>query len=409
MAKFTDLTGKRFGALTVIERSANNKRGNTMWLCHCDCGNDFVTLGYGLTHGHTKSCGCGYMRKGKPSPRRKNLIGKRYGKLTVIGLDGKRAKNGGLMWICKCDCGNTKSIQAAQLLGGGTNSCGCSQFDNMEKQDIVGKKFGKLTAIKRVKNKGKHLYYLFKCDCGNEKIISKEAVVEGKTKSCGCLSHKSPPNFKDLTGQSFGRLTVIKRADDYVSPSGNVSTQWFCKCDCGNTTIVGTSSLTLGVTSSCGCKAIEITKELCTTHGMTHTRIYHLYYSMRARCYNPDSTSYKKYGAKGITVCDEWLGENGFINFCKWAMANGYEEHLTIDRIDGTKGYSPDNCRWATYKEQANNTKATVFLTYNGETKPASEWSEITGLSQSSITHRKRKGWTDEECLTIKPHGRRKE
>lgn len=378
-----------------------------MWLCKCDCGKTCIALGYDLTHGRTTSCECAYMLKGKTSPKRKNLIGKRYGKLTVVGLDDKRAKNGGLMWICKCDCGNTKSIQAAQLLGGGTNSCGCSQFDNMEKQDIVGKKFGKLTAIKRVENKGKHLYYLFRCDCGKEKIISKEAVVEGKTKSCGCLQRKPPSNFKDLTGRRFGRLVVLERAENYVSPSGNRSSQWLCQCDCGNTTVVVTSSLTCGITSSCGCKSVETTKELCTTHGMTKTRIYHLYYSMRARCYNPEATSYKKYGAKGITVCDEWLGENGFINFYNWAMANGYKENLTLDRIDGTKGYYPDNCRWATYKEQANNTKATVFLTYKGETKPASEWAEITGLSQSSITNRKRKGWTDEECLTIKPHGRK--
>lgn len=344
-----------------------------------------------------------------PRPTR-NLKGMRFGKLEVLEFDGykKNKYNSQAYWKCRCDCGNVKRIRASQLISNGTTSCGCAWFDDKETQDIVGKKFGKLTAIKRVEGKGHHLYYLFKCDCGKEKIISKEAVVEGKTKSCGCMKHKSPPNFKDLTGKRFGRLKVIKRAENYVSPSGNCCSQWLCQCDCGNTTIVATSSLTLGITSSCGCKSIETTKELCTTHGMTHTRIYHLYYSMRARCYNPEATSYKKYGAKGITVCSEWLGENGFINFYNWAMANGYEEHLTLDRIDGTKGYSPDNCRWATYKEQANNTKATVFLTYKGETKPASEWSEITGLSQGCITQRKNRGWTDEECLTIKSHGRRK-
>ncbi len=344
-----------------------------------------------------------------PRPTR-DLKGMKFGKLEVLEFDGyKEGKyHRQAYWKCRCDCGNIKSVRASQLITNGVNSCGCAWFNNEEKQDIVGKKFGKLTAIKRVQRKGRHIYYLFKCDCGNEKIISKEAVVAGKTKSCGCLQHKTAPNFKDLTGKRFGRLTVIKRADDYISPSGNHSTQWFCQCDCGNACIIAASSLIHGITSSCGCKSIETTKELCTTHGMTGTRIYNLYYSMRGRCYNPDSISYKKYGAKGITVCDEWMGEDGFINFYNWSMANGYQEHLTIDRIDGTKGYSPDNCRWATYKEQANNTKATVFLTYKGETKPASEWSEITGISQSAITGRKRKGWTDEECLTIKPHGRKK-
>ncbi len=339
----------------------------------------------------------------------RDLKGMKFGKLEVLEFDGYKQEkyNRQAYWKCQCECGNIKNIRAIQLLSGGTISCGCSQFDNKEKQDIVGKRFGKLTAIKRVEKKGHHLYYLFKCDCGNEKIISKEAVVEGKTRSCGCLQRKSPSNFKDLTGRRFGRLMVIERTKDYVSPSGNHCSQWLCKCDCGNTTVVVTSSLTRGITSSCGCKSIETTKELCTTHGMAGKRIYNLYYSMRGRCYNPDSISYKKYGAKGIAVCDEWLGQNGFVNFYNWAMSNGYAENLTLDRIDGTKGYSPDNCRWATYKEQANNTKATVFLTYKGETKPASEWAEITGISQSAITGRKRKGWSDEECIEIPPYGRR--
>lgn len=340
----------------------------------------------------------------------KDLKGMRFGKLEVLEFDGYKQDKyyRSPYWKCKCDCGNAKSIRAIQLTSGYTKSCGCMWHKGKEKQDIVGKKFGKLTAIKRVDKKGSHLYYLFKCDCGNEKIISKESVVRGEISSCGCLRHKNPPNFKDLRGKKFGRLTVIERADDYVSPSGNHCTQWLCECECGNTAIISASSLSHGLTSSCGCKAIEITKKLSTIHGMSRKRIYKLYYSMKARCYKTSSTSYKKYGANGITICDEWLGKDGFVNFYNWAITNGYRDDLTIDRIDGTKGYSPDNCRWATYKEQANNTKATVFLTYNGETKPASEWAEITGLSQSSICGRKRNGWSDEECLTIKPHGRRK-
>lgn len=102
------------------------------------------------------------------------------------------------------------------------------------------------------------------------KIISKEAVVEEKTKSCGRLQHKSPPNFIDLTGRRFGRLVVLERAENYISPSGNRLSQWLCQCDCGNTTVIVTSSLTRGITSSCGCKAVETTKELCTIHGMTN-------------------------------------------------------------------------------------------------------------------------------------------
>lgn len=148
-----------------------------------------------------------------PRPTR-DLKGMRFGKLEVLEFDGYKENkyHRQAYWKCRCDCGNVKSIRASQLLGCGTNSCGCSQFDNAEKQDIVGEKFGKLTAVKRVENKGHHVYYLFKCDCGNEKIISKEAVVEGKTKSCGCLQRKPQSNFKDLTGMRFGRLVVLERA-----------------------------------------------------------------------------------------------------------------------------------------------------------------------------------------------------
>lgn len=337
-----------------------------------------------------------------PRPTR-NLLGQRFGKLEVIEFDGykKEKYNSCAYWKCKCDCGNIKSIRAIQLTSGGTNSCGCSWFEGKETQQIIGKKFGKLTALKRVESRNGRLYYLFKCDCGNEKIISKESVVEGKTKSCGCLIHNHSANYKDITGKRFGRLTVIK----YHHSKTNA--YWLCQCDCGNTTIVNGSSLCSGMTSSCGCKSREMTIKRSTTHGMTNTRLYRIRQGMIARCYNENSASYSKYGAKGIKVCEEWLGENGFINFYNWAMENGYEEHLTLDRINPQGNYEPDNCRWSTYKEQANNTKATVFLTYKGETKPASEWSEIVGLSQSCITGRKRKGWTDEECLTIKPKGRR--
>ena len=335
---------------------------------------------------------------GRPT---RDLLGQRFGKLEVVQFDGyKRNKYHNVAyWICKCDCGNTKSIRAIQLTSGGTNSCGCSWFDGKEKQQIIGKKFGMLTAIKMVERRKHHLYYLFKCDCGNEKIISKESVVEGRTKSCGCITKELNSNrcVIDLTGQKFGRLTVIQ-----YDHSKN-GTYWLCQCDCGKTKVIKGTSLTGKLTTSCGCKSREMCIERSTKHGMTKTRLYSIRQGMIARCCKENATSYPKYGAKGITVCDEWLGQDGFVNFYNWAIDNGYEEHLTLDRIDSSGNYEPSNCRWATYKEQANNTKATVFLTYKGETKSASEWSEIVGISQSCITGRKNKGWTDEKCLTTKP------
>ena len=140
---------------------------------------------------------------------------------------------------------------------------------------------------------------------------------------------------------------------------------------------------------------------------MSSTRLYRIYKKMYRRCYKPKTKWFENYGGRGITICQEWLGEQGFENFAKWSMKNGYADNLSIDRKDNDKGYSPDNCRWASAKEQANNTRSTVFLTYKGETKSASEWSEITGIRQDTLTMRKRNGWSDEECIEIPLNSRR--
>lgn len=155
----------------------------------------------------------------------------------------------------------------------------------------------------------------------------------------------------DLTGQRFGRLTVLERAENkgaYVC--------WKCRCDCGIEKIIAGYCLKSGKTQSCGCLQIERTAEAHTTHGKYHTRLHGIWTDMKARCNNPNRKAYKDYGGRGITVCEEW--HNSFETFYEWAMANGYSDDLTIDRIDNDKGYSPDNCRWATMADQNKNKRA---------------------------------------------------
>ena len=150
----------------------------------------------------------------------------------------------------------------------------------------------------------------------------------------------------DITGQRFGRLVAL----EYSHTDRDRKAVWLCKCDCGNSHLARTKDLRSGNTKSCGCYAIDVARKVNTKHGACKTRLYRIHSMMKNRCSNQRDRHWKWYGAKGVTICEEW---KSFEPFQAWALANGYADNLVIDRKDSSKGYSPDNCQWITQSENA--------------------------------------------------------
>ena len=198
------------------------------------------------------------------------------------------------------------------------------------------------------------------------------------------------PEVKDLTGMQFGRLTALEKIGD------KYPYKWRCRCSCGNETIVAGGNLRNGHTLSCGCLMRERAANVNKTHGETGSRLYHIWVSMKRRCLNPSVKSYSAYGGRGITVCKEWLNYEPFRD---WALANGYAEDLTIDRIDNNGGYEPRNCRWATYLQQGNNKRDNHFISFCGEVYTLLEWSRILGIHRSTLFNRLKKSKTIEDAF----------
>lgn len=197
----------------------------------------------------------------------------------------------------------------------------------------------------------------------------------------------------------YGRLTIIRPLD----VADDKKRRFLCRCECGIQTVVLAENLLSGHTKSCGCLKREIIGAGAhTTHGLSKTRIYRIWKGMRKRCRNPNDSNYPKYGGRGIRVCPEW--DSDFLSFYFWAMESGYNDSLSIDRIDNNKGYSPDNCQWSNETKQANNRRSNRLATIDGETHSIIEWSKIYKISTVTIYKRIRQGMSETEAITT-PRG----
>ena len=191
----------------------------------------------------------------------------------------------------------------------------------------------------------------------------------------------------DVTGQRYGKLIAICPTEDRTKSGGIV---WLFKCDCGNKKKVSLNSVRSGLVKSCGC--------LATPHHLTGTRLFNIWVDMKQRCYNSKYPQYRLWGGRGIVVCDEWFD---FKEFNRWALSNGYTSTLTLDRIDVNGNYCPQNCRWATYEEQARNTRRNKYIEINGNKKLVKDWCEEYDISPASVYRRIRElGMTYEQAIT---------
>lgn len=268
-------------------------------------------------------------------PARLNLTGRKFGRLVVLS-DAGNNRHGQSRWSCRCDCGNELTTTGGYLANGDTRSCGCLH------DDVAGARY--------------------------------------RGKSTGPSRHR-----KDLTGQRFGLLTVTGYSHTVQKNHAYVA-YWHCRCDCGDAYVANGHWIRVGKVVSCGCE--RFSGNGTRTHGASDTSEYRIWGQMITRCTNPNVAHFKDYGGRGITVCDRW--RTSFENFYADMGPRPSPGH-SVDRRNNDRGYSPDNCRWATQEEQCGNKRNNVMLTFNGQTHCLSKWSRLLGFKSGTMHVRRRR------------------
>lgn len=251
--------------------------------------------------------------------------------------------------------------------------------------DIHDQRFGRWLVLRLAGSDHGKRTWLCRCDCGVERAVPASALRNGTSSSCGCK------RLDDLSGLRFGRYTVLHRSAN----GRNGVTRWFCRCDCGIEKSVVASALRSGIVVSCNC----LKRERLRTHGLSKHPLYSTWKQMMLRCYDRKCHAYSRYGARGISVCIEWkLSIQQFIT----DMGPRVPPTMELDRINNNGNYEPNNCRWATPREQANNRRSNRLVAFNGKLQSIMAWERETGINRRTITQRLNKGLSVEESLTRK-------
>lgn len=257
---------------------------------------------------------------------------------------------------------------------------------------LENKKFNMITVLHEdfsyPKQSGKEARYICKCDCGKIFTCKKSSIVHEKSYSCGCKKRL----YNDFTNSRFGKLLALKP----MGLNSHREMTWLCRCDCGKETITNAYSLKTGMTKSCGClRTAKRINAMCYKENYKH--LHEIYTNMKTRCYNDKTEQYENYGGRGIIVCDEWL--NSFKMFYDWAISNGYNKNLTLDRQNNDSNYNPNNCRWVNKTVQANNRRTNKILTVGKISDTMANWSRKSGTEYYKIQRRLKKGYSDIDAI----------
>lgn len=260
-----------------------------------------------------------------------------------------------------------------------------------------GNRFNMLTFIRQTEHYvspggQRHAQGEFRCDCGRTRVVRFQQVRNGAAKNCGCVKGKRGDMNPCPVGQKFGKLTVLEEAEPKFPKAGKTRPvkrlrQALCICECGNQAVKAISSLLMGGSTSCGCGR--------RVHGQCGSRTYRIWASMVQRASGGgDERARRNYFDRGIRVCKRWRKFSNFFEDMGEAP-----EGRTLDRIDNNKGYSHENCRWATMKEQARNKRTNVVLEYRGTRLPIVAMAEKFGLTKSMLGTRIARGWTMQQAI----------
>lgn len=354
------------------------------------------------------------------TPERPNRIndisGQKFGRLTVIRfacIKDRRA-----YFDCLCDCGNTVIACGKDVRQGNTRSCGCLRAEITPTKKVFfnqGDKYGFLTVIKEITPKispsgRKNRIIECSCVCGRFTQPHADSLVRGVIKSCGCIRKPSKRKLDIKPGDKFGMLTVISEVANHRNSAGIIRRRFKFLCDCGAEHEADITAVIHGKTISCGCLQSNIIGAIARIHGESKKSVYRIWCKIKERCLSETCKSFHRYGGRGITICDGWRDDVvAFIN----DMGERPSPEHSVDRIDNDGHYSCGkckqckendwhfNCRWATAREQNNNTRQNVKVTFNGKDMTIAQLARLSCLGYVTVQSRiKYLGWCPECAIS---------